>query len=78
MALESADGSFTGHLNIPTATNTFQAVGLLPVSANVDFVEAAPVTGKLNRVGTTISIASTASYYIKLSNVKVLGLPAFA
>ena len=78
LALESADGSFTGHLKIPTATNTFRAVGLLPVSANVDFVEAAPVTGKLNRVGTTISIASTASYYIKLSNVKVLGLPAFA
>ena len=78
VALESADGSFTGHLSIPTATNTFNVAGLLPVSANVDFVEAAPVTGKLNSTGTGISITSTASYFIKLSNVKVLGLPAFA
>lgn len=77
LAAESADGSFTAHLPIHDTSSTFAVLGLLPVSATVSFVEAAPVTGNLITEGTTVRVESTASYYIKLSNVKVAGLPAF-
>lgn len=75
--VESADGSFTGHLPLADTTTNFNAIGLVPVSATVSFVEAAPITGNLITEGTTTRIESTASYYIKLSNVKLAGIPAY-
>lgn len=76
-ALESTDGSFTGHLPLPTTTAEFNLVGVVPVQATVDFVEAAPVTGNLVRSGATTTVTSTATYYVKLSHVKIAGIPAF-
>ncbi|MFB9314527.1 hypothetical protein [Nocardioides plantarum] len=76
-ALESADGSFTGHLPLPTSTAEFKLAGFLPVQATVDFIEAAPVTGALVRSGATTTVTSTATYFIKLSHVKIGGIPAF-
>lgn len=67
------DGTFTASLPLPSATTSFRALGLLPVSATVSFVPAGPVTGLLGGG----RLQSTASYYLKLSNVKAAGLPAF-
>lgn len=77
VALDSATGAFTGHLPIPDATSSFNAVGLLPVTATVSFIEAAPVTGRLVRTGSTTTVESTATYTIRLSNVTIAGLPGF-
>lgn len=75
--LDPASGAFTGHLPIPETTNTFKIIGLLPVQARVSFIEAAPVTGALVRSGSTTTVQSTATYYIRLSDVTVGGLPTF-
>ena len=71
------DGTFTGTLNLPPATTSFKAAGLLPTTATVSFIPAGPVTGTLgtNAAGTGLAVTSTASYYLKLSNVTVGGLP---
>jgi hypothetical protein len=69
------DGTFTGHLPLPPTSTSFKALGLLPTTATVTFVEAAPLTGVLKSQPKP-TISSTASVYIKLSDVTVAGLPA--
>lgn len=71
-------GNFTGSMPLPGTTTSFSIIGLIPVTADVDFVEAAPLSGHINLSGLDASITSTASYYIKLSNIKVVGFPTFA
>jgi hypothetical protein len=70
-------GNFTGTLPLPPTSSSFKALGLVPVTATVTFVSAGPLTGKLVRHKRTTTITSNASYYIKLSNVTLAGLPGF-
>lgn len=76
-ALDFADGSFTGSLPLPGTTTTFDVIGFIPVTADVDFVEVAPVTGALVFGSTTTEVHATATYDIKLSNIKIAGFPTF-
>lgn len=78
IGVESADGNFVGHMPLHEADTKFHVLGLLPIKATVSFEEAAPVTGHLGFDGTAVTVQSQASYYIKLSDVLVAGLPAFA
>jgi hypothetical protein len=80
VTLDSTTGDFTGSLPLPTAHTTFAAVGLIPMSADVTFEEAAPVTGHLSAKpdGTGSQVQATAQYYIRLSNIRAAGLPTFA
>jgi hypothetical protein len=71
----NTDGTFTGHLPLPATSTSFKALGLLPTTATVSFIEAAPLTGVLKSQPKP-TITSTASVYIKLSDVTVAGLPA--
>lgn len=71
-------GDFTGSMPLPGTTTRFEIIGLIPVTADVDFVQSAPLDGHINLSGFDASITSTASYYIKLSNIKVVGFPTFA
>jgi hypothetical protein len=71
-----AQGNFTGSLPLPPTTTSFKALGLLPTTATVTFVPAGPVTGALS-ARPNVMITSTATYYLRLSNVAVAGLPAF-
>lgn len=73
-ATVNPDGSFTASLPLPPSTTSFKALGLLPISATVSFVAAAPVTGQIVSDPTT-RLTSTSSYFIKLSNVKTAGIP---
>lgn len=70
-ATVNPDGTFTASLPLPPATTSFKALGLLPISATVSFIAAAPVTGSV----TATSLQSTSSFYIKLSKVKTAGIP---
>lgn len=76
--LDVDTGEFTGSLPLPGTSTSFKAAGFLPVSANVSFIEAAPLTGTIDLAGDIASVASTATYFVKLSNIKVLGFPTFA
>jgi len=77
--LEYSTGEFTGSMAIPSAHTHFWAAGFVPMSADVTFVEAAPVTGKLSAhpEGGGSYVTATAQYYVKLSNVKAVGFPTF-
>lgn len=76
--LDVDSGNFTGSLPLPGTRTSFKAAGFLPVQADVTFVEAAPLTGFINLSGDIASVTSTATYNVKLSNIKVLGFPTFA
>lgn len=66
-------GAITGSMPIPSTTTEFKAIGFLPIKATVNFEEAAPLTGQLGRA----RVDTTASYYLRLSNVSIGGIPAF-
>jgi hypothetical protein len=76
--LDIDTGDFTGSLALPRTTSRFAVLGLLPVQADVDFVPAAPLTGHIDLAGSNATVTSTATYYVKLSNVRVAGIPTFA
>lgn len=75
--LDIDSGNFTGSLPLPGTATEFKIAGFLPVKAKVDFVEAAPLTGFINLAEERAEVTSTASYYIKLSDIKVAGFPTF-
>jgi hypothetical protein len=71
------NGSFTGSMALPPTTSSFNVVGLLPATATVSFIPAARLTGQITSGGGTTMITSTASYFIKLTDVAVAGVPSF-
>ena len=73
---DSGDGTFTGDLALPPTQSTFKILGLIPVSATVTFVPAAPLSGQISDT-LPLRLSATASYYLKLTNVKAAGLPTF-
>jgi hypothetical protein len=75
---DSAGGPVTGTLPLPGTRTQFKLAGFIPVSADVSFEVAEPLTGEIVRVGRERQIRTSASYYLKLSNVKAVGLPLFA
>lgn len=68
---------FTGNLPLPGTTTRFEVLGFIPVTADVAFVPTAPLNGHLAASGFTLSVTSTATYHIKLSNIKIVGFPTF-
>lgn len=75
--LDLANGAFTGSLPLPGTQTHFSVAGFIPVDAKVAFVEAAPLTGQVSQVGQSTVANGTAKYYIKLSNIKIVGFPTF-
>ncbi|KAA1422592.1 hypothetical protein FE697_010370 [Mumia zhuanghuii] len=76
LAIQGADGTFTGHMPISPADTKFEVLGFLPIKAQVSFEEAAPLNGGVVRVGNIARVDSTASYYVRLSNVLIGGIPS--
>lgn len=76
--LDIDTGDFTGSLPLPGTTTEFKAAGFLPVKADVNFIPAGPVTGRIDLTQTQAKVTSTASYTVRLSNIKVAGFPTFA
>lgn len=70
--------TFTGSMELPGTRTEFKALGFLPMSADVAFEEAAPIEGTLeNLPDGTAAAHATATYHIRLSNIKVVGFPTF-
>lgn len=72
------DGSFTGNMVLPGTRTEFKVFGFIPVTADVNFEPVGPTTGQLTRVGRQRTLASTSTYYVRLSNIKASGFPLFA
>ncbi|MCL8250089.1 hypothetical protein AERO_01725 [Aeromicrobium fastidiosum] len=75
--LDIDTGDFTGSLPLPGTSTEFKAAGFLPVKANVDFIPAGPVTGHIDLTQTQAQVNATATYYVKLSNIRIVGFPTF-
>lgn len=73
---DSGDGTFTADVALPQTSSTFAILGLVPVSAQVDFIPAGPLTGAIGEEP-PVRLTATARYYVKLSNVTAAGLPTF-
>lgn len=63
-------GTFTGDLSLNQTTANLKALGFLPVTATLAFVQAAPFTGST----TDASATATAKVRIKLPSLKILGV----
>ncbi|RNL64841.1 hypothetical protein EFK50_02295 [Nocardioides marmoriginsengisoli] len=72
--LDIDTGDFTGSLTLPGTRTRFAALGLVPLEANIDFIPAGPVTGHINLAGENAEVSATAKFYVKLSNIKAIGL----
>ncbi|MHA3704047.1 hypothetical protein ACXR2U_17905 [Jatrophihabitans sp. YIM 134969] len=70
----ASDGTFTGSLPFAPASTSFKIIGLVPVSATVTYVPVGDVIGKLGKPPKT-RVTSSASYYLRLSDVKTAGIP---
>lgn len=75
--LDIDTGDFTGSLPLPGTSTEFKAIGFLPVKADVDFIPVGDVTGRIDLTQTQAKVNATARYYIKLSNIKIVGFPTF-
>ncbi|MFS3130171.1 hypothetical protein ACLM5J_17345 [Nocardioides sp. Bht2] len=75
------DGSFTGDMALPGTRTRFELMGFIPVTANVNFEPTGPTTGVVSRDPndrTKRILNSTSNYYVRLSNIAVVGFPLFA
>jgi hypothetical protein len=70
--LNNETDGFTGSLPLPPTTASFNALGLLPISATVTFIPASGLTGQLTP-GTNLTASATTSETIQLSNVTIAG-----
>jgi hypothetical protein len=65
--------TLTGTLTLPPATGSFRELGLVPVTATTEMIQDGTATGTVNF--TTNAVTTTATDTIKLTSLKVAGLP---
>jgi len=68
------NGSFTGSLKLPPAQTSFTVLGL-PATATATFIQVGKLTGSLKTVKGRIHVSSVAHDILRLSDVKVAGIP---
>ena len=65
--------TLTGTLSLPPATGSFKELGLVPVTATTEMIQDGQATGTVNF--STNAVTTTATETIKLTGLKVAGLP---
>ena len=65
--------TLTGTLTLPPATGSFKELGLVPVTATTELIQDGTATGTVNF--TTNAVTTTATDTLKLTSLKVAGLP---
>jgi hypothetical protein len=65
--------TLTGTLSLPPATGSFKELGLVPVTATTEMIQDGQATGTVNF--TTNAVTTTTKESIKLTSLKVAGLP---
>jgi|GEM_PF-1031636 len=77
----NADGTFRGEMTLPGTRTTFDLLGFIPVTADVNFepVGDGATTGEIVRTpDRRQELHSTTQYYVRLSNIKASIFPLFA
>jgi hypothetical protein len=72
-ASELTTSTLTGTLTLPPATGSFKELGLVPVTATTEMIQDGTATGTVNF--TTNAVTTTATDTIKMTSLKVAGLP---
>ncbi|MFI0355687.1 hypothetical protein [Actinomadura sp. 9N407] len=72
-SLDLGTGDLTANLEMPPAHGEFKQWGLIPVSVTTTLIEEGPTTGKIDI--NTGAVTSTSKVTLKLSNLKVAGIP---
>ena len=65
--------TLTGTLTLPPATGSFKELGLIPVTATTEMIQDGTAIGTVNF--TTNAVTTTATDTIKLTSLKVAGIP---
>lgn len=68
------DGSYTGSLKLPPTQTSFTVLGI-PVTATATFIQVGKLTGSLKTVRGAVHVTSVAHDTLRLSDVKVAGIP---
>lgn len=71
--LDLETGGVTGNLTLPRATGSFRELGVVPVTATTEFIQAAPTTGQVDL--NTGAVTSTSHVTLRLSALRVAGIP---
>jgi hypothetical protein len=71
-SVETDTGALTGNLNVPPATFVYNFFFLLPTEVTFVVEPTAPVTGNANL--STGVVTATASFNVRLTSVKLIGL----
>jgi hypothetical protein len=71
--LDLGTGAVTGSVSLPPATGSFTELGIIPVQATVEFIEAAPTTGTVDL--NTGATQAESHITLRLTALKVAGLP---
>ncbi|WP_344588839.1 hypothetical protein [Actinomadura vinacea] len=72
-SLDLGTGDLTADLEMPPAHGEFKQFGIIPVSVTTTMIEETPTTGKVDLA--TGATTSTSKVTLKLSNLKVAGIP---
>ncbi|TSD58680.1 hypothetical protein [Aeromicrobium piscarium] len=71
-------GNFTGTMVLPGTRTEFKLAGFIPVTADVNFEPVGDTTGSIKVANVRFRTLETESqYYVRLSNIKAVGLPLF-
>jgi hypothetical protein len=70
--LDLTTDTLTGSLSLPPATGSFNELGLVPVSATVEFIQAGQTTGTINN--DTGAIQATTYVTLRITSLTVAGL----
>lgn len=74
--LSSTGITITGNVSLPPSTGSFNALGIVPVTATVDLVPVGETTGSLVSGGLTDGVVSaTSQFTIKITSLVAAGLP---
>ena len=68
--------NFTGSLPLKPTKASFKVIGFVPVSATVSFIPVGEVKGNIALDESIAAVKSTATYTVKLTDVKVAGIGA--
>ena len=70
-------GKITGTLPLKPTSVKFTLSGIIPTSAEVEFIPVGEVTGQVDLTQTQAKVKSVAQYIVQLKNIKIFGFPTF-
>jgi hypothetical protein len=67
--------TLAGSVSLPDSTGSFNAIGIVPVTATVAFIPVGQTTGSISGVVTQGVVSTTSEFTIRITSLSVAGLP---